>query len=251
MKKKSLIMLLSAMLVIATAAMGTIAYLTDSKSVTNTFTVGNVIIDVDETVVDENGDPVDADEDGTADRTTDDQEGGEGNEYHLIPGEDYTKDPTVTVKANSEESYIRMLVGITDIEDVKINVKAATGKDFMPGDYVDGYDPEKWIYVGETEGKVADSPAAIYEFRYYKPVSTMPADGTEAQDITLEALFTSFTVPGELNGDQLAAIADMKVIVVGQAIQTATFTDSEDGTMTAEDAAWAALEAQLSKGVVI
>lgn len=32
------------------------------------------------------------------------------NEYHLLPGHTYTKDPTVTVKTGSDASYVRMKV---------------------------------------------------------------------------------------------------------------------------------------------
>lgn len=242
MKKKSLIMLLSAMLVIATAAMGTIAYLTDSKNITNTFTVGNVAIELDETVVDENGVPQDADNDGTNDRTY------EGNDYRLVPGKTYTKDPTVTVKAGSEESYVRMILHITN----RANVIEVFGEDFKVEDILKDYHPEVWVPVGRVDGEDIIS----YEFRYAQPVDTLE----QTEDEVLAPLFTGFTVPGELKNEELAKLADMKIVVEGHAIQTATFTAAdyiaegitdEEAAKLAVDAAWNAFHAQYNSETII
>lgn len=52
-KTKVLLMSLCAVLLVAASVLGTMAYLTDSKDVKNTFTVGNVSITMDETDVDD------------------------------------------------------------------------------------------------------------------------------------------------------------------------------------------------------
>lgn len=96
--KKTLTVLLALVLVIAMSVAGTMAYLTSTDSVTNTFTVGKVRITLDETKVDEYG---------TADATTGTtvtrvQE----NNYKLIPGHSYIKDPIVHVDADSENSWV-------------------------------------------------------------------------------------------------------------------------------------------------
>ena len=104
---KALLMVLCAALLVAGSILGTLAYLTDQATATNTFTVGNVQIEVDEEKVTPDGTPTpEAD-----DRVTE-------NEYHLIPGQTYTKDPTMTVKAGSEESYVRMLVTINNYAEL-------------------------------------------------------------------------------------------------------------------------------------
>jgi predicted ribosomally synthesized peptide with SipW-like signal peptide len=102
MKKatKALLAILCVVLLVAGSVMATLAYLTDSDEVKNTVTVGKVDITVDESEVTPDGEPVDG-----ADRV-------DGNEYHLIPGQSYVKDPTMTVKKGSEESYVRMLVSV-------------------------------------------------------------------------------------------------------------------------------------------
>lgn len=94
MKKKTIALLLVMMMVFGITVGGTIAYLTDTKTVTNTFTVGNVTITLDEAKVDAYGVEVEG-----ADRVT-------GNEYKLIPGHTYVKDPTIHVGATSEDCWL-------------------------------------------------------------------------------------------------------------------------------------------------
>lgn len=98
---------LSLVLVVAFAAVGgTLAWLTSvTGPVTNTFTVGDVKITLDEAPVDLYGKVV------SGDRRTE-------NQYKLVPSHNYKKDPTVHVAANSEESYVFVKVenGISEIE---------------------------------------------------------------------------------------------------------------------------------------
>ena len=84
--KRSLLSVVALALTIAVTAFGTVAYMTDSDTVTNTFTVGNINITVDEENVD--GIP---DENGNIIPERDRQ-----NNYPLIPGLVQKKDPTMT-----------------------------------------------------------------------------------------------------------------------------------------------------------
>ena len=93
-KSKALLLTLCAVLLVAASVLGTMAYLTSTDSVENTFTVGKVDITLDETDVDVNGTPIK-----DAART-------DKNDYKLMPGHEYTKDPTVHVGADSEDSWI-------------------------------------------------------------------------------------------------------------------------------------------------
>ena len=88
---KPLLTLCCALLLVAAGVFGTLAYLTGTDTVNNTFTVGNVKITLDEAKVTTDGTPVEG-----ADRV-------KANEYHLLPGHTYTKDPTVTVKASADQ----------------------------------------------------------------------------------------------------------------------------------------------------
>ena len=105
MKKK----ILAACLVVcllATAVIGTtLAYFTDTKTVTNTFSSGNVTITLDEAPVGPDGQAT------TGNRVT-------TNDYKLYPGKEYDKDPTITVAAGSEDCYlfVRVVNGLADLE---------------------------------------------------------------------------------------------------------------------------------------
>ena len=106
-KTKALMLVLCAVLLVTASVLGTMAYLTSTDQVVNTFTVGKVAITLDEAKVDPDGTAVTP-----AERV-------KGNAYHLLPGHTYTKDPTVHVQANSEDSFIFVKVenGIANYED--------------------------------------------------------------------------------------------------------------------------------------
>lgn len=206
--KKVVALALCAVMLVVGSVAGTLAYLQDTAEVTNTFTVGKVDIKLDETKVD------------TAGVTKNEGRIESGNAYKLMPGHTYTKDPMVTVLPNSEESYVRMIVTINDLADLKAAC-GVTGS-FYPQDFVNGWDSSKWNCVSMSE---ADNKG-VYEFRYYTTVST----GATAQP--LEALFTGFTMPGTATNEQIAKLEGMTIDVVAQAIQKDTFADA--------NAAWAA-----------
>lgn len=91
MNKRTLVLSLALVLALATATGGTLAWLIDeTEPVTNVFTYGDVNIDLEES-------PSDKD-DGDDDPNT--------NEYQMVPGKDITKDPKVTVYANSEDCWL-------------------------------------------------------------------------------------------------------------------------------------------------
>ena len=209
MKKKLLIMSVAMVLVCAFAVGMTLAYLTSTDRVVNTFTVGNVQIKLDEAKVDAYGEPVGS----PAPRVTD-------NSYKLIPGHTYTKDPTVTVLSGSESSYIKMTVTFTKAD--------ALDDIFAPGanltSIFNGYDSSYFIYKGNTENTSAKT--RTYEFWYKEAVAAPDAD------VALDALFDSITVPRTITNDQLATIQGMTITVNAYAIQADGFSSPE--------AAWAA-----------
>lgn len=105
-KTKALMLVLCAVLLVTASVLGTMAYLTSTDQVVNTFTVGKVAITLDEAKVNADGTAVTP-----AERV-------KQNAYHLLPGHTYTKDPTVHVQANSEDSFIFVKVenGIANYE---------------------------------------------------------------------------------------------------------------------------------------
>lgn len=105
-KTKVVALSLCAVMLVAASVATTIAFLKSSDSVKNTFTVGKVSITLDEAKVNEYG------------QTTGEVRVKE-NTYKLIPGHEYTKDPTVHLTAGSEKSYLFVKVenGLSAIED--------------------------------------------------------------------------------------------------------------------------------------
>ena len=208
-RSKPLVLALCAILLVVSTILGTVAYLQDTASVVNTFTVGNVHLKLDEAVVDEKGEP-------TGGRTE------TGNAYHLLPGETYTKDPTVTVLKGSEESYVRMLVTINCYDELV----AIFGDPFLPQNFVSGWVDTVWLTTRVIDVDDAAN-TATYEFRYHTTVKA----GANA-DEPLAPLFTTVTVPNTMTGEQLATIADLEITVEAHAIQATGFANADE--------AWAA-----------
>ena len=229
MKKKSILTILCVMLIICTSVLGTMAYLTDRDSVVNTFTIGRVDIALDEADVYEDGSLILDDDGNPVERV-------KGNEYHLIPGQTYIKDPTITVKADSEESYIRMMVTINCLKELD-TIFNPEGADLTT--IFGGYDAETWIYEGATRD--ADANTITYEFRYKVTV----IGGTE--DVVLEPLFKNFTVPGIVTGEELETLRTLTITVKGHAIQAAGFAANAETGETAEDVAWNNFDQQIRK----
>lgn len=254
-KTKALLMSLCAVLLVAASVLGTMAYLTDSKDVKNTFTVGNVAIKLDEAKVDEMGNLVE-NQDGTlADRVTQ-------NEYKLLPNHTYVKDPTVTVKTPSVDSYVRMKVTFnkasaliamcTDpefAEDGPTGVKNAFPLirmvNFVEANAAkwDGIIPDNMVDTEEMLGNPkyfdAKNDTLTYYFYYNETVKAPTAD------VKLDTLFDSITVPQWVTGDQLAKLDGFQITAVAEAIQADGFVDA-NGDPSA-DAAWTAFAAQMYK----
>ena len=86
--KKVLAIALAVVLLVGVVIGGTMAWFTDKTQVIeNTFTVGNIDIELEETDSDKDQDP-------------------DKNAYKMIPGWTIEKDPVATVKANSEDCYL-------------------------------------------------------------------------------------------------------------------------------------------------
>lgn len=239
--KKAMLMTLCAIILVVATVFGTMAYLTSTDTVTNTFTVGNVKITLDEAKVDTDGSPV-----AGAARV-------KANEYKLMPGHTYTKDPTVTVVDGSEESYVRMKVTFNNASEI---IALCTDPEFADDgptgvenayplirmvNFVednaakwDGIIPDNMV---DTEDMLADAKYFAYDKAadtltyYFYYTDTVAAD---EGNVALATLFDSITVPEWVTGDQLAKLTGFEITVVAEAIQA-------DGFASA-DAAWEAFE---------
>lgn len=238
MKKRTVALVLAIVLVFAVAVGGTVAYLTSTANVKNTFTVGSVNIKLDEAKVTPDGKAVTP-----AERVT-------ANDYKLMPGHVYTKDPTVTVLNGSEESYVRMKVTFNNAAAIiamctnpKFEGEVTGVENAFPlismVNFVEA-NAAKWDGIPdnmfETEGLLANpkyfvkgNDTLTFYFYYNEKVAAPNADKV------LETLFDSIKVPEWVTADQLNALNDFQINVVAEAIQA-------DGFDTA-DAAWAAFNA--------
>lgn len=105
--KKILTLMCCAVLLVCISVGATVAYLTSTDKVQNTFTVGALQITLDE---------ADVNTDGTY--VTDVNSRTDANEYHLVPGHEYIKDPIVYFANNNDKSWVFVKVenGIVNIE---------------------------------------------------------------------------------------------------------------------------------------
>ena len=242
-KSKALLLTLCAVLLVAASVLGTMAYLTSTDTVTNTFTVGKVEIKLDEAKVTADGIPVES-----AARVTE-------NSYKLMPGNTYTKDPTVTVKAGSEESYVRMKGtfnnatkiialctdpefagdGPTGVENafplirmVKfVEANAAKWDGIIPDNMVETED-----MLGNAKYFAYDKTADTLTYYFYYNETVGAPNG----DVKLPVLFNNITVPEWATGEQLAKLNNFQITVVAEAIQAGSFANA--------GAAWAAFAPQ-------
>ena len=126
MKKKALALVLALTLLVAGIVGGTLAWLTDQTAeVKNTFTVGDINIGLTETTTD----------------------------YKMVPGNTIAKDPTVTVKANSEACWL--FVNVTESTDLKDFITYAIAEGWTALPSVDG------VYYREVPASAADQTFSV------------------------------------------------------------------------------------------
>lgn len=242
-KTKALLMSLCAVLLVAASVLGTMAYLTDSKDVKNTFTVGNVSIKLDEAKVNTDGKAIDKKGNVVTDLAK--AERVAGNSYKLLPGHTYVKDPTVTVLTPSVASYVRMKVTFNNAKEIIalctdpefegevtgvenafplirmvnfVKAKAAKWDGIIPDNMVD---TEDMLANSKYFVKGTDNTLTYY---FYYNGTVAARDG----NVVLPTLFDSIKVPAWVTGDQLAKLDGFQITAVAEAIQADGFTDAAD-----------------------
>lgn len=221
-----LLVLFCAVLIAGLSVFGTLAYLTDRDSAVNTFTVGQVSISLEETDVDKDGDT-------------------KANKYHIVPGGEYVKDPAVTIKAGSEESYVRMIMTVYNASAVQAIIDDEKNGLTDYTDLFGGWDDKLWLYQDFTVDEEADTIS--FEFRYKDIVDGYDDSGAEAAQ-KLPPLFTTVKVPGTLSREEMGILGeDFKIVIEAHAIQAAGFEADADRGLTAADVAWAGFDEQVKR----
>lgn len=191
--KKALGLMLVAVLLVTATIFGTMAYLTDKDEVTNTFTVGSVDISLDEAPVGADGKAI------TGERV-------QKNDYKLMPGHEYDKDPIVHFADKSEASwlFIEVTNEIAGIESTAKGYKSIATQITENG----------WkALVDENNDGIADNGV------YYQKVGAN--NSGNAVDYKV---FQGFTVDGSVNGTTLANYNNKTVKVTAYAVQADGFT---------------------------
>ena len=207
MKKKIALLMAMVMLFGMTVA-GTLAWLqAGTGPVVNTFTVGDINITLDETNVE-----------GTGRDTT--------NEYKMVPGQKYVKDPIVHVQPGSEPCWVFVKVAEENNNDDVIQYAVDTTSWAL-------VDKDENIYVYGT----ATVPTAIDAL-----TATVPVDTTSVFAVTATGETTNITISSEVtkadmenwdgvDADGNAASAEItarpKLTITAFAIQSANITVSE------------------------
>lgn len=185
--KQILSLALCAILLVSATVATTVAYLTSQDAVTNTFTVGKVAIDLDET-----------DTDGTktgviADVTAEGRD--KANAYKLYPGKDYTKDPIVHVLTDSEEAwlFVKVVNGLEAIESDNAEDEFRTIADQM--------EAKGWVSVGNN-------------------IFAYPTKVKAGNNITV---FENFKIDEDVTNEILATYKDASITVTAYAVQAEGF----------------------------
>lgn len=225
----------AAVALVVVTVLVTVAYLTSSSAVSNTFTVGNVVIQMFESKVDSNGQKVKYAEGAMKDS--------DGNSYHLLPGETYDKDPTIYVTANSDDLYLFVKVrnNLAPIEEGNVTSTGGEGTEAIATgnptiaeqmaangwmEFTNTSTGMVYLYVGVDENNVLNNTAKVVK------------KSDKRQDIDV---FETFTIHEDAN---VSIYGGAKVTLTAFAIQTAGFEDDPAGTTngkTAVQKAWDAI----------
>lgn len=168
MKKKTLALVLALTLLVAGVVGGTLAWLTDQTAeVKNTFTVGDINIDLTETTAD----------------------------YKMVPGNTISKDPTVTVKANSEACWL--FVEVTESENLDTFITYAIA---------DGWTELKsGVYYREVSASDVDQPFSVLKGDAVTVNNTVTKEMLTAKDFANPTLtFQAYAV----QKDNVASASD-------------------------------------------
>lgn len=164
--KKVLLLVLCAVLLVGASVAGTVAYLTSTDTVTNTFTVGKVEITLEEYGINA---------DGSIDKTTTHEE---LDDILLVPGRTIYKNPFITVGDESEECWLFVKIenGLKGAGEIKMADVWTAVADH------DGY----YMYIAKATA--ADGPIDVFTaFECSKEISATEIAAYEDKQIIVTA----------------------------------------------------------------
>lgn len=189
-KKKSVsmkvvILLLAVVLLVGGAIGGTLAWLIAStNTVTNTFTVGDIDIDLTETV------------NGQSQSALTSAVNNDG--FKMVPGTDLSKDPKVTVKANSEDCWL--FIKVTAANGVALSGQS-TNNDYITYTMADGWTAvpnQTGVYYRSVTTSTADQPFEILKGNQVHVLDTVTKAMMETAETQKPSLaFTAYAIQSE------------------------------------------------------
>ena len=200
-KTKALGLVMAAVLLVTATIFGTMAYLTDTDEVVNTFTVGSVAIKLDEAPVGTDGKAI------AGDRV-------KANSYKLLPGHEYDKDPIVHFQPDSEASWLFV--------EIKNDISAIESTEATYKNIATQITENGWTALDGVTGV------------YYKSVDANT--GATAIDYPV---FQGFTISGSVDGDSLddyVTTYDANNKPITNFINITAYAVQADGFDTASDA---------------
>lgn len=239
MKKKlitALVLTASAILLVCASVLGTMAFLMSSFVVTNTFTIGEVGIEMYESRTNQDGEYIDADGN-VIDQPyeVNDKKTADANTYRLVPGKTYIKDPTIYVKAGSVPSFLFVKIK-NDITDIECVCNTAGHEDHLTiaaqlqlnGWQVVKENPENkeklYLYVGKTEDESNATASIPTNFESAKAIVPKFVGGNTAEEYDV---FNNFTIDVKTE-DKIPNYGPAKIILTAFAIQASEFKEAND-----------------------
>jgi len=223
LSKKKVFSLALAVCLIAVLSMGSLAWFTDTDSVTNDFYVGDSNTDPDKVFGIDVWETVNGVEIGK------DTGNDKGAEYEaILPGEVLNKVPYLT-NTGIHPQYVRAIVTVTEADILK---DAMTPK---------GADHSEWYNIANFLPGTGDKWSLEYKYYTNKDTFVLVYYYTEALEAgaTTEQLFDAVVIPTELTKEQAADMEGFSISILGQAIQSEHLADPNNpGQMvtTAKDA---------------
>ena len=186
---------------------GAIAYFTDTDDATNTFTIGNVEIEVVETAWDA---LTDTDDDGIPDDAED-----------MMPGETVTKDPKIHNLSNTNSAYVFMKV-----------VSPCT----VPGNDEENPKPVRemvtytaksgWYLMTPSNSCTNGTLTRIYAYGSSTAMTELTKNDASATTDETPTLFDSITLNPLLDGSEEDLTGNKNVVITGYGIQKEGLTSN-------------------------
>ena len=191
-KKKNIIAAIILLLVLIIG--GAIAYFTDTDEATNTFTIGDVEIEVVETLWDN---LPDTDTDGIPNDAED-----------MMPGETVTKDPKIHNKSTTNSAYVFMKVVSPCSTGETVNGNATAVRELFPYTAKTG-----WYLMTPSNSCQTGTVTRIYAYGSASAMTELAANGNTP------TLFDSVTLNPDVDGSETGITGNLDMVITGYAIQ--------------------------------